>query len=287
MAGTTDLDTLFVYILLTLVVVTAIGFVSFLAGVQAFLRLRARHDWLSRWSELIDQLPSSLKGLRRGDLVCLEGICAKERDGALLVSPIFRASCVAYWMEIRAGLLSLVTHRQSKVLPFRLDLGRGDEVLIDPSGAETREIPGRADQVVAEPAMLDPELSQHLEDAAIRLGSAEPLGITQTRLAPGQPCTIIGRVERLNGLSAPYREPEGAVIGGGTLLIATTDRRHLARQLRWRRWKVGCQLAASLVAIGGSLTIMAIPLMAQPLLVVPLVVFGAPLTSRLMGPRSR
>jgi len=173
---------------------------------------------------------------------------------------------VAYWVEVRGGILSRITHQQNRVLSFELE-SRGDEptVTIDPDGAAALEFPGKAEYMVADAASLDGELARHLEACAVRLGNAEPLGITQGSLSPGQRCTVIGKVERTVHQPSPYRHPEGPVIGGSdTLLIATTGRGQLESRLFWQRWSVTARALCSLVAMGGSLGIMAGAAVLQP-----------------------
>jgi len=276
---TLDIGSFFSLSLLSLGAAIA-GFFSFLAGLRSFLLLAERRRWLSAWAELLSRLPSSLRGALRGDLVCLEGVCTKMPELPLLVSPIFRTSCVAYWIEIRGGVLSRITHLRNQALPFRLRQTNGEaEVFVDPRGAEAIEFPGRTDHLVAEPSTLDAELARHLEATAVRLGSAEPLGITQGKLVPGQTCTIIAPVERTGHAPAPYRELEGAVVGGhGTILVATTSRRQLARELRYQQWMLAFRALASLVAVVGSLSIMTGAALLQPLMFIPLVIVGVPLT---------
>ena len=278
MSNRFDLDS---FLLLTTVsfVVAGIGFVALLAGIQAFLRLTERRRWLVAWSDLLRRLPRSITRARRGELLCLEGDCGASLDGSLLVSPIFRTSCVAYWVEVRGGLLSRLTHRQGEVLPFLLECSGGEpSVVINPEGADALEFPGRAEYMVADAYSLDGELARHLETCAVRLGNAEPLGITQGSLAPGQPCTVIGKVERMAHQPSPYRDLEGAVLGGGgTLLIAPASRRQLASRLRWQRWAVVVRTLFSLISIVGSLGIMVGAAVLQPWMLLLMALVCTPL----------
>jgi hypothetical protein len=273
-----DISRFFFFSLVALVA-GGVGGLSFLAGVLSLARLLQRHRWLRRWSQTLRRLPGDLSRVRAGDLVCLEGNCLKTKETPLLVSPVFRTSCVAYWLEIRDGVLGRLTHRQSKVQPFRLELAQGGpEVLIDPNGAELIDLPGPGDFTVTDAAALDVELARHLETAAIRLGSAQPLGITQGRLVPGGRCTVIGRVERTSHAASPYRTPEGSVVGGGgTLMVATTDRAGLERKLAWQRGVIVLRAGAAAVAVGGSLGLMAAAAILQPIMALLMVGLGAPL----------
>lgn len=181
-------------------------FLSYKILNLGYSRLSQALDWI----RLISDLPNNIAHARTGDILCVEGRCGQSFSEPMLVSPLSRATCLAYWVIVRTGINGKIRYLRRKAVRFWLNLSQGHRILVIPQNSGVRELPYNDEEV---DSPFDPELEQHLETLIVKSKKANLKGVDHNRLEPGNVCTVIGQVTGYDIVGSPYRGWNFPVIG--------------------------------------------------------------------------